>query len=90
MVATNQTFIGPCATTWRSTAAVAWLRRLYDQGASVCSGSVMLAETGRLDEREATTHWAYRASSSPQRRARVRRLGAGTGRSPLPKRADFF
>jgi transcriptional regulator GlxA family with amidase domain len=41
---------------------VAWLRRQYERGATVatvCSGAVLLAETGLLDGQEATTHWAY-------------------------------
>lgn len=42
--------------------AGAWLRRLHNDGAlvcSVCSGSVMLATTGLLDGLPATTHWGY-------------------------------
>jgi transcriptional regulator GlxA family with amidase domain len=40
----------------------AWIRRLHGGGASVysaCSGSVLLAATGLLDGREATSHWGY-------------------------------
>ena len=40
-----------------------WLRRLHAQGsliASVCSGSLVLAEAGLLDGRHCAGHWAYR------------------------------
>jgi transcriptional regulator GlxA family with amidase domain len=40
-----------------------WLRRMHAKGAivaSVCSGSLILAEAGLLDGLEAAGHWAYR------------------------------
>ena len=42
--------------------AVAWIRAQHAAGAvicSVCSGSVLLADTGLLDGQAATTHWAF-------------------------------
>lgn len=39
-----------------------WIRSQYQNGAMVyaaCSGVIMLAETGMLDGREATSHWGY-------------------------------
>jgi transcriptional regulator GlxA family with amidase domain len=39
-----------------------WLNRVYAAGGticSVCSGSVLLAGSGLLDHRPATTHWAF-------------------------------
>ena len=50
--------------------AVDWLRSMHDQGAvvaSVCTGALLLAETGLLDDRDATIHWAF---ANTLRRAR--------------------
>lgn len=47
----------------RYPAEIAWLRRMHEQGAlvaSVCSGSILLAEAGLLDGRTCAGHWAYR------------------------------
>ena len=42
---------------------VAWLQRMHAEGAliaSVCTGSVLLAEAGLLNGRSCASHWAYR------------------------------
>jgi transcriptional regulator GlxA family with amidase domain len=43
-------------------AETAWLRRVHARGAligTVCTGSVLLAESGLLDGRSCASHWAY-------------------------------
>jgi transcriptional regulator GlxA family with amidase domain len=56
----------------RHRAEIEWLRRMHRQGtliASVCSGSLLLAESGLLDGRSCASHWGYRdlfASAYPR------------------------
>ena len=47
----------------RYTVEIDWLRRMHGQGAliaTVCTGSLLLAESGLLDGRSCASHWAYR------------------------------
>ena len=51
------------APTGRYPREVAWLKRLHRDGAlicSVCTGALLIAETGLLNGHAATAHWAYR------------------------------
>ena len=56
----------------RFAAEIDWLRRMHERGAllsTVCSGSLLLAESGLLDGRSCAGHWAYRdmfASTYPR------------------------
>ncbi|MTI63614.1 helix-turn-helix domain-containing protein [Methylophaga sp.] len=48
--------------TGRYPTLVQWIKQQYEAGVyiySACSGAVMLAETGLLDECQATSHWGY-------------------------------
>lgn len=41
---------------------IEWIRQMHGKGVlicSACSGALLLAETGLLDNTEATTHWAF-------------------------------
>lgn len=63
----------------------AWIRTAYARGAivaSVCSGALLLAETGLLDGEEATTHWGFcdaLARRHPRIRVRKERILVPTG-----------
>lgn len=58
-----QLWLGPDEHLWgRYTQVTAWIRERYEAGAfvySVCSAALLLAETGLLDGRQATSHWGY-------------------------------
>lgn len=66
--------------TGRHPQTVAWLKAMHDRGASLCSacaGALLLAETGLLDGREATTHWAFAPTfrrNFPQVQLRIEEL----------------
>lgn len=58
----------------RYRAEIAWLQHCYQAGATVaaaCSGALLLAEAGLLDDQDATTHWGY-CDSMASRYPRVR------------------
>lgn len=43
-------------------AVISWIKRLFvrvKRLGSICTGSILLAKTGLLDGKHATTHWAY-------------------------------
>ena len=69
----------------RYPAMVKWLSDMHAQGAmlcSACSGVLLLAETGLLDGREATIHWAYARTFNrnfPKVRLRLEKVLVATG-----------
>lgn len=64
---------------------IAWLRARHDAGtllAAACSGAMLLAEAGLLDDCEATTHWAWcetLAERFPRVRVQPRRALVASG-----------
>jgi transcriptional regulator GlxA family with amidase domain len=63
VIATDLAFPLDADTRGRWPEASAWIRHVYDRGAivcSVCTGSVLLAESGLLDHQTATTHWSMK------------------------------
>ena len=64
----------------RQPEAIDWLRRQHEGGADLCTacaGALVLAETGLLDGRETTTHWAFAETfrrNFPQVRLRLEEL----------------
>jgi transcriptional regulator GlxA family with amidase domain len=64
---------------------VKWLKAMHARGAllcSACSGVLLLAETGLLDGREATIHWAYARTfrrNYPAVRLRIEKVLVVTG-----------
>ena len=64
---------------------VNWLSAMHTQGAmlcSACSGVLLLAETGLLDGRDATIHWAYARTfrrNFPNVRLRLEKILVTTG-----------
>lgn len=61
VIATDLSFPPDTDTRGRWPEATAWIRKVYERGAivcSVCTGSLLLADAGLLDHEIATTHWS--------------------------------
>ena len=53
----------------QNSAAIPWIKSLYAKGSDIacnCTGAFLLAETGILNQRKATTHWGFVEQFSAQ------------------------